>query len=191
MVLYQSQAQHIQTPTTHSKTCAGVGRLLGFIASLVATILIAGCAYPTPAKDQKSSQNTTKTNEYNGRISLQILSEPRQSFTGGFALLGNAQDGEMTLVTPLGNIAAVLRWQPGFAQLDSGGQKRQYPSVESMIEATTGAAIPLQALFAWLQGQQANAPGWRADTSRIEEGRISAQRSSPLPEAQLRIVLDQ
>lgn len=191
MVVHHGQVAPSQTPAMHSKTCAGMQRLLGFISLLIATILIAGCAIPISASSQNTNRNAVKINEYNGRISLQIQSEPRQSFTGGFTLLGDAQNGEMTLVTPLGNIAAVLRWQPGFAQLDSGGKKRQYPSVESMIEATTGAAIPLQALFAWLQGQPASAPGWQADTSRIQEGRITAERTEPQPLAQLRIVLDQ
>ncbi len=166
-------------------------RLLLLASLLFTTIFIAACAQSTLATGQNSSQTAKKTNEFNGRISLLIQSEPTQSFSGGFALLGNAQSGEMTLTTPLGNIAAVLRWQPGLAQLDNGSQKRQYPSAEAMIEATTGAAIPLGALFAWLQGEQATAPGWLADTSRSADGRISAQRTAPLPQAQLRIVLDQ
>jgi outer membrane lipoprotein LolB len=62
--------------------------------------------------------------------------------------------------------------------------------VEAMLARTTGAAIPLPALFAWLRGQAAQAPGWQADVSRHSEGRVNAQRSDPAPTAKLRIVLE-
>lgn len=119
-----------------------------------------------------------------------VQSEPVQSFSGGFDLQGNAQSGELTLTTPLGSTAAVLRWAPGLAQLESGGQTQQYSSVQAMLERTTGAAIPLEALFAWLRGQSATVPGWQPDVSRFAEGRISALRTDPAPPAQLRIVLE-
>lgn len=119
-----------------------------------------------------------------------MQSEPVQSFSGGFDLQGSAQLGELTLTTPLGSTAAVLRWAPGMAQLESGGQTQQYSSVQAMLERTTGAAIPLDALFAWLRGQSAPAPGWQPDVSRYAEGRISAQRTAPAPPAQLRIALE-
>ena len=166
-------------------------RLLSLVSVLIATFFIAACAQSTLVSGQNDIKKQVKTNEFTGRISLLIQNEPPQSFAGGFTLLGNAQVGEMTLTTPLGNIVAVLRWQPGLAELDNGSQKRQYPSVEAMLEATTGAAIPMSALFAWLQGDQATAPGWLADTTRSAEGRINALRHTPLPQAQLRIVLDQ
>jgi outer membrane lipoprotein LolB len=113
-----------------------------------------------------------------------------QSFAGGFELQGNPAAGQLSLFTPLGSTAAVLRWSPGLAELQNGSNTQQYPSVQAMLELTTGAAIPLEALFAWLRGEAAQAPGWQADLSRHTEGRISALRSDPAPSAQLRIVLE-
>jgi outer membrane lipoprotein LolB len=148
--------------------------------------LVAACASPQRANGLKPIEN----NSYAGRISLTVQSEPVQSFTGGFELQGTAANGELSLFTPLGSTAAVMRWRDGLAELQSGGQTQQYPSVQAMLERTTGAAIPLEALFAWLRGEAVQAPGWLADVSRHAEGRISAQRSDPAPSAQLRIMLE-
>jgi outer membrane lipoprotein LolB len=148
--------------------------------------LVAACATPQRASSLKSIEN----NSYAGRISLTVQSEPVQTFAGGFDLQGTLAAGELSLFTPLGSTVAVLRWSPSVAELQNGGQTQQYPSVQAMLERTTGAAIPLEALFAWLRGEAATAPGWLADLSRHAEGRISAQRNDPAPPAQLRIVLE-
>lgn len=148
--------------------------------------LVAACA--TSKLD--NGLKPIEVDRYAGRISLTVQSEPVQTFAGGFDLQGTAAAGELSLFTPLGSTAALLRWRDGLAELQSGGQTQQYPSVRAMLERTTGAAIPLEALFAWLRGQAAQAPGWQADLSRHAEGRITAQRSDPAPPAQLRIVLE-
>ncbi len=151
---------------------------------------IAACAIRPRASGLNGTENSENAGFFTGRISLVVQSEPVQSFSGGFDLQGNVAAGELTLTTPLGSTAAVLRWSPGVAQLQSGGQTQQYSSVQAMLERTTGAAIPLDALFAWLRGQAATAPGWQPDVSRHAEGRISAVRTDPAPPAQLRIVLE-
>ena len=102
--------------------------------------------------------------EWAGRISLQVASEPPQSFSASFGLKGRAENGELTLISPLGNVLAVLRWSPGQALLDRGNQDIQrFASIDELMERATGAAIPLNALFAWLQGNNATASGWVAD----------------------------
>jgi outer membrane lipoprotein LolB len=151
---------------------------------------IAACATKQRAEGLNNTVNSAETGVFTGRISLLVQSEPVQSFSGGFDLQGTDLAGELTLTTPLGNTVAVLRWAPGQAQLESWGQTQQFSSVQAMLERTTGAAIPLQALFAWLRGQNATAPGWQPDVSRFAEGRISALRTDPAPPAQLRIVLE-
>jgi outer membrane lipoprotein LolB len=157
------------------------------LASLFFAInLIAGCAVNTWTTGQKGSLNSPIT----GRISLLVQSEPVQSFAGSFELLGSMDTGSLALLTPLGSTAAVLRWSPGLAQLDNGSGTQNYPSVAAMMLRTTGAAVPIEALFAWLSGQSTDVPGWQADLSRYSEGRISAQRNDPAPPAQLRIALD-
>ncbi len=151
-------------------------------------VLIAGCAHPIST----TALNDSKKEFWAGRISLHIKSEPEQSFSAGFELKGKPERGELTLISPLGNVLGVLRWSPGEAELDSGNQKVQrFDSVDALMAQATGAAVPLSALFAWLQGDNANVSGWSADLSRHGEGRIAAQRVQPTPQADLRVVLEQ
>ena len=160
---------------------------------LVTINLIAACAVNTWTTGQNSNKNDVNavaSGPITGRISLLVQSEPVQSFAGSFELMGSADTGSLTLITPLGSTAAVLRWSPGLAQLDDGSKSQDYPSVAAMMQRTTGAAVPIEALFAWLNGQPSDVAGWQADLSRHGEGRISAQRNDPAPAAQLRIALD-
>ena len=155
---------------------------------LIATILIAGCTRPQRA----AGINDAQTGFWTGRLSLQVLSEPVQSFSASFELKGSPELGELTLISPLGNVLGVLRWSPSEAVLDSGNQKiERFASVNALMQQATGAAVPVNALFAWLHGDIANVSGWTADLSRHGEGRISAKRAQPAPPADLRVVLDQ
>ncbi|MEO7401913.1 MAG: outer membrane lipoprotein LolB [Polaromonas sp.] len=163
-------------------------RVLLVASALVTTFLIAGCARNTSTK----AQNDAEIGFWTGRLSLQIQSEPAQSFHAGFELRGKPERGELTLISPLGSILGVLRWSPSEALLDSGDRKIQrFDSIDALMAQATGAAIPMNALFAWLHGTHANVSGWTADLSRQAEGRITAKRLLPAPEAALRVVLDQ
>ena len=140
----------------------------------------------------ETSLKSSRNEFWAGRISLSIKSEPEQSFSAGFELKGRSERGELTLISPLGNVLGVLRWAPGEAELDSGNRNIQrFDSVDALMAQATGAAVPLSALFAWLQGDNATASGWSADLSRHGEGRIFATRMQPMPQADLRVMLDQ
>ncbi len=154
---------------------------------LFAIFLIAGCAHQPWAGGQKDS----KVEAWSGRISLQVQSDPVQAFFAGFELRGNPDQGELVLSSPLGTSLAVLRWSPGEALLDSGGQVQRFNSVDALIEKATGAAVPLPALFDWLTGKNTVLAGWSADLSQQAQGRISASRTTPQPRTDLRIVLAQ
>ena len=127
-----------------------------------------------------------------------------QAFSGSFELRGQAETGELDLLTPLGQIAAQLRWAPGLAELIRGNERQTFASAQALLEQATGAALTLEQLFAWLRGDnpstaQAGASGgttvapaspWQVDLSAYSQGRISARRSLPTP-ALLRIILEQ
>ena len=167
---------------------ARLARLALVFASLFAAFFIAGCAQLPRA----GAQGGPKSELWTGRISLQVQSEPPQSFSASFELKGQAERGELSLISPLGSVLGVLRWSPGEAVLDSGnGKIQRFASVDELMAQATGAAVPLGALFAWLQGDNAAASGWSADLSRYQDGRISAKRVQPAPQADLRVVLDQ
>ena len=131
-----------------------------------------------------------KERQWGGRLSLKIQSAPVQSFASGFEIQGTAQSGLMTLTTPLGTTAARLRWGPSGAELDNTGEIQTFESFSALALAVTGTDLPLAALFQWLSGTATDAPGWQVDLTRYDQGRITAHRSAPLPEVQMRIILD-
>lgn len=112
------------------------------------------------------------------------------SVTAGFELTGNAIEGGLTLYTPLGGTAAVLTWSKSNASLLSQSTVRYFSSLKALIEQAVGTDIPLYALFAWLDGNNASADGWTVDVTDYRNGRISANRTKPSPAAELKIVLE-
>ncbi|MBC7611059.1 MAG: outer membrane lipoprotein LolB [Polaromonas sp.] len=172
-------------PTTH-----GVSSRLhkAFLSAILfATLFIAACAHKTGA----GSISDIKTRIWTGRISLQIQSEPPQAFFTGFELKGQAERGELTLTSPIGNVLGIMRWSPQEAELETGGNTRRFASVDALLEQTTGAAVPITGLFDWLAGKDTSINGWTADLSKRDTGRIDAIRMDPAPQTKLRIVLDQ
>jgi outer membrane lipoprotein LolB len=161
-----------------------------FVIVFFAIFLIAGCAAPTRAKSQISSEIPV----WHGRLAIRIeadsLSTSAQSFSAEFELTGDPVTGELTLFTPLGSTAATLNWSPQTATLRSNNDTRTFDSLDALIRQAVGTDIPVAALFAWLAGDGLKAAGWSADLSQHAAGRISARRSEPSPGAELRLVLE-
>jgi outer membrane lipoprotein LolB len=158
-------------------------RLRGWSAAAACALLLAACAAPrTPSAPGVQS--------WNGRLALNVEGQASQSFSAGFELKGAPETGELRLTNPLGGTAAVLSWAPGRATLESGGNTRQFPSLEALAQEATGAPIPVAALFDWLAGRATAVPGWQVDLSQVAEGRLRAQRTAPPPPADLRLVFE-
>ena len=161
------------------------------IFSLITTMLfIAGCAHKIDSTGTNNIKKEAETAFWAGRISMQVQSDPVQAFFAGFELKGQADTGELTLISPLGSILGVMRWTPTEATLDQGGNIQRFATTNELLAQATGAAVPISALFDWLGGKNTTAPGWTADLSQRVNGRITAQRTEPSPQANLRIVLD-
>ncbi len=158
---------------------------LGVLAG--AMLLVAGCAQPAraPQKDEIT------VGVWRGRLALQVEDQPSQSFSAGFELRGRADAGELTLYNPLGGTLAALRWTRGSATLRSGGEERQFDSIDALVTGATGTAIPVASLFDWLAGSNTAVNGWEADLSQLAQGRLRARRLAPSPLADLRVALDQ
>jgi outer membrane lipoprotein LolB len=151
-------------------------------AALVCAVLVSACVSPPRATLPDESA-------WNGRLSVQVQSDPPQSFSASFDLRGNAQAGELQLSSPLGNTLAWVVWSPQGAEMRQGQQVTSRNSLDELTTELSGTSLPVAALFGWLQGQTSeDATGWQADLSRQPEGRITARRSAPLPAAELRIV---
>jgi outer membrane lipoprotein LolB len=161
-------------------------RALAAAPALALLLALGGCATGSAPR----TDATGVRNQWSGRMALRVDSAPPQNFSALFELRGSPQAGELTLTSPIGNTLGLARWSPGQAELQNGSQTRRFDSAEALIEAATGAAIPLDALFGWLAGQDRPVPGWRADLSQVGAGRLQALRSAPPPQADLRIVFD-
>jgi outer membrane lipoprotein LolB len=127
---------------------------------------------------------------WRGRLALRIDSPDQPSFFASFELTGHARAGELLLSGPLGNIMASLRWTPQAAFLRNNGETRQFDSLDALATEATGTAIPIAALFEWLDGRDAAAEGWQADLSQLAQGRLLARRTHPGPVAELRLILE-
>ncbi|KQR50186.1 lipoprotein insertase outer membrane protein LolB [Acidovorax sp. Leaf160] len=147
--------------------------------------LLAACAQPPAPK----ASTDPAMGAWSGRLSLQVDDAAAQSFSAGFELNGRPEQGQLTVLNPLGNVMATIDWSPGKAVLVEGGQRRESDSLDALVQETTGSALPVAALFGWLRGEAVQATGWQADLSRIDEGRLVAQRLAPPPQATLRVVL--
>ncbi|MEZ5608060.1 MAG: lipoprotein insertase outer membrane protein LolB [Burkholderiaceae bacterium] len=171
-----------------SATLTAPARRRAVLAALGLPVLgLAACA----ARPPKAPPAEGAMQSWSGRLGLVIASDPPQQFHAGFDLAGTEQQGELRLSTPLGSILALLQWRPGEALLVQDGRTQAYPSIDALSTAATGTAVPLRALFAWLRGVPETVAGWQVDLSGLSGGRLLAQRLSPLPHAELRIVLDQ
>lgn len=149
--------------------------------ALMGAGFVMGCASTRPMP--------TEPNHWVGRLVLHIQDESPQRHSGGFELIGTATEGELSLLNPFGTAVAQARWTPTIAQLQQGERIQVFNSMPELLQAATGAALPLSAVFDWLQGTPSHAPGWQVDLTQHDQGRIRAQRISPEPAVQLLIVL--
>lgn len=154
-----------------------------FVAGLL-TLVLSACAQK-PARPAHVGSTF-----WQGRLAIRILSEPVQANTVAFELRGNADQGSLTLFTPLGGTAAALQWSPGLAELNAQGQVRQFENLQALLTHAIGTDLPVSALFAWLAGENASVPGWQADLQALPEGRLTARRASPAPVVELRVALE-
>jgi outer membrane lipoprotein LolB len=162
-------------------TSNGRRRVLALVLSSV--LLAAGCA--------TTRMTPMDANAYwSGRMAIQVLKDPPESLSAGFELQGSAQAGEMVLLSPIGTTLARLEWTPQGARLTQGQQQVDSPSLQRLGARLTGTELPIAALFEWLAGRPAEAPGWQVDLSAHAQGRIRAERREPSPGAVLRIALD-
>lgn len=151
-------------------------------------LALTGCSTPHIPKPAPGSSSGLA---WSGRMGLQVQDplEQEQSFSASFHLQGSPEQGSLDVFNPLGSQIAKLQWQPGSALLQQGERITQSDSLQELLRQSLGTALPVQALFSWLQGHNASAEGWQVDLSRHSEGRITAQRITPLPHATLRVVL--
>lgn len=163
-------------------------RTLAAALLCAATVLLAGCAQPPVRTPAAAGQAEAY---WRGRLALKVDNSPEPtSFFANFELSGQPHAGELMLSTPLGTTLAQLRWSPQLALLSSNGQTRAFDSLDALATEATGTALPIAALFEWLQGRPATVEGWQADLTQLDAGRVVARRSQPAPAAELRLIIE-
>jgi outer membrane lipoprotein LolB len=158
-------------------------RRRAWIAALLGAGLMVGCATGptvTPADTD---------HRWSGRLALTIQEDTPQHFSALFDLQGHPGAGEIRLTSPFGQLLGIARWSASEAELIRGNDRQRYANMDDLTTALTGTALPMSALFQWLNGQPATLDGWQADLSRHADGRIQAQRFEPTPRVQLRLVM--
>ena len=150
-------------------------------AALATLALLAACATPAPPSAPDLA----------GRFAVRIEAfegAPARSLSTQFELRGDAQAGDLQLMTPLGSTAAQARWRPGMADLVTPEGTRQFANLDALARELLGEPLPLAALIEWLRGRAwAGAPsaarddgfeqlGWRIDLSRFGQGWVLATR---------------
>lgn len=153
------------------------------VLALGLTLLLSACASPRITPLDPGAY-------WSGRIGIQVLKDPPESWSASFELQGSSSAGEMVLLSPVGTTLARLEWTPRLARLEQGGQRLESASLQSLGSRLTGTELPIAALFEWLSGKQADTPGWQVDLSAHPQGRITAQRQTPEPGTVIRILLD-
>ena len=151
---------------------------------VLVSALLSGCA------SAPERQEVAELGPWSGRLAVQVEDRPSDSFSGFFELRGNPQRGELQLSTPIGGTLGVLQWEPGRAVLRTESRSTEYDSVDALVTQLAGTPIPVAALFDWLRGRQTPVQGWKADLSLLAQGRVSAHRFEPPPQADLRVILE-
>ena len=149
----------------------------------VTLLALSACALP-PQKDSPSSM------VWNGRLAMTINSTPSESVQAGFELSGDAQHGQLLLLTPIGTTAARAQWSPERVVVQRGQSQQTFIDTDSMMVALTGAPLPLDALFDWLRGASTAVPGWSVELGSPQSHRLIARRTAPEPTLTLRVVLN-
>jgi len=160
---------------------------------LVAALLLCACVN---LRDHDTPTGAVARDYWQGRLAVRTrpgvagTPESRQDFSAAFELQGSPEQGELTFFTPLGSAAARIRWTATEAELQSQGQTRRFGDLQHLFSQTTGATLPIDALFQWLRGQAHDTAGWQVDVSHHAEGKISAVQETPETVTELRLLLD-
>ena len=106
-------------------------------------------------------------------------------------MTGRPEQGQLSLLSPLGTTMAMVRWNPQGANLQQGSEVQNFASMDELTQRLTGAALPLPQLMAWLDRTGPPVNGWQINAQALKSGRrVMAERQQPMPALQLTVLLD-
>lgn len=135
--------------------------------ALAFALALAGCA-PLP----KTPPQATSEARLSGRISVSVAGDVHNRGTGGaasFELFGGPEAGRLELTAPLGGLVARASWQPGQALLQTPDGERRFDDLDALTREMLGEAVPVAALFDWLQARPWPAAPHQKTTAGFEQ----------------------
>ncbi|MDN5842125.1 MAG: outer membrane lipoprotein LolB [Alcaligenaceae bacterium] len=125
-------------------------RGLRWLACLGVFALMAGCATP------QRIGGTEPAFDRVGRFAVTVKSfdAPVRAAQGGFAWHDTGAVLRLDLLSPMGNVLARVRVEPGHAELvRSNGERQSASNPDALLAQVWGHAVPVAGLRAWIQGR--------------------------------------
>ncbi len=126
---------------------------------LLGCVWLAACT--TLPEGPLSERNYQNAISVGGRLSVRYQQDGKpQSLQGKFRWQQQGELTDITLYSPLGQTIATIAITPGLAVMtQSGGEKKQAPSVTALTQDVLGWPMPVDGLRYWLQGFVQNVDG--------------------------------
>lgn len=136
------------------------------VAALCLALALAGCA------ELPKAPTTESETRLSGRISVTVAGNVHQRGTGGaasFELFGGPSAGRLELTSPLGALVARAQWAPGLVTLQTPNDERRYDDLDALTRELLGEAVPVAALFDWLQARPWPAAPYQKTANGFEQ----------------------
>ncbi|WP_334188841.1 lipoprotein insertase outer membrane protein LolB [Noviherbaspirillum sp.] len=145
------------------RTCALLLALLTVGCASVAPMTGNSGRAAIPAQSSQPPRTYVDNIDLAGRISVRYqVNDKEEALHGGFTWTQNRDRTQVTLLSPLGQVIALIEVDPDGATLKQGGQpSRQASDVDALVVATLGWPLPISGLRDWLQGFAIDANGNR------------------------------
>ncbi|MYN18348.1 outer membrane lipoprotein LolB [Rugamonas sp. FT107W] len=139
------------------------GAPAAMLAAALAASVLAGCATTSGPRSSTAVAPYRDSVELAGGIAINYSKDgKRESLTGKFTWQQTKAATDVTLISPTGQILAVINVVPGSATLkQSGKEPRTAPDLDSLTTQALGWTLPVSGLREWLQGYATDASGKR------------------------------
>lgn len=133
------------------------------LAAALAASVLAGCATTSAPRSGAVVAPYRDSIELGGGIAINYSKDgKRESLTGKFTWQQTGTATDVSLISPTGQILAVIHVTPGSATLtQSGKEPRTAPDLDRLSAQTLGWTLPVSGLREWLQGYATDASGKR------------------------------
>lgn len=138
-----------------------LGKAACHAALLLSVLVLGGCASTSAPRSAASVAPFREQITLNGRIAVHYVRDGRnESLSGKFTWQQTREQTDVNLISPTGQIVAVIHVQPGLASLrENGKPAREAYDLDSLMQQTLGWSLPVSGLRDWLQGHAVAADG--------------------------------